>query len=680
MNPELLKYLPDEALAGAIKSPDGQIPGWLAVSVLAQRNSVRASAPQPAPQITVADDVVGQALRSGGIQSGIQSGPIQAPLRPAGGIMAGPSSQPVQHMASGGQVKASAQDVLGGLGLLPDIAPLDASKYQTKYEAPAQTSLDDARAAVKPIYGDSPDYAGSLAEIDKLKSRLKPSGLGDYLQNLGAGIAANAGTPLAAGNAMAFANDRARIKDQQNLEDAKQLIGLKTNIQNSQQGRQERIAGAIQQYKHVNDQIADNQARMKLEVAKGNAEEAAKIDTHNQGLQQKRSELLQDGIKDISNPIFAGAMLTAAKQKGDTAAQSFLQDAIATTNKQQLGQKQAESDIEEGRQMKVAAAQKQASLANTFAEKALEHKYKMIESGMLDENGKPSSGNGITLQGVDGKPVIAHPEFGSKEWSEPAAGLKGTDPNNRLDAAAVHWILTNEVPFKGQGAAMTNMAMQRRASEILATNNIKPEELTPIRAQYAANSKTLKDLTGKSQNLQMSEDRIDSQIPNLENAVKRNSYSNIPIVDAPVNWLASKFGGTGKVDRESAINPVVSEYANFMGGGNKGATDAAREHAMQLLPGDSNPKQAAAAAANLKREMEAQAGSGHHAVSAQSQRTRLSNIVGAIRSSNPDYGVNVPGFIEGGKRITADAGPKTGDVQKHEGHDYKFDGSKWVRQ
>lgn len=685
----MIQGLPDEELASAVKNPSGVIPGWLALATLQQRNTLRQSAPVAPPQGTVADNVVGQALRSAGFhpqgqEIPSQQQPQQPTQQPPQG--AGIMSQQPQGMARGGIVRmadggstGSYADLLQQAGILAPLSTI--TPQQTTYDPgykPDATDLQGAQAKVAPLYGKGPDYAATLADIDALRKQSEASshvGVGQFLTNLVGGIMGSKGNATQGfGEALSNESTLERNLKQQNIANQQKLITDKASILGQQDERQQKIAGAAEHYQALNAQIADTQARAKLANDSGNADRVEAAQKTNADLAERRSQLLNNAMKSASeNPLYANAIATQLEQQGNKAGAALYRDAA----NQYMKQKQAEADIVSSRQMALEQARAKDERSLQFGKLAQEHKYKMEESGMLNPDGSStttsSAGQAV---GLDGKPMGVSPDYAATASSlgSHMQGLQGLDPNNKLDGPAVYHLLTNDVPFKGQGAVATNRAILNREADIMHANGITGEELAQIRSHYKANVKTVQTLSEKNQQLQMSEHRIDAQIPNMEDAIKRNSPTGYPSIDSGINYIKGFMGGTANIDRESAIVPITSEYGNFMGGGNKGATDASRAEAHKLLPSYSNLAQSRAATANLKKEMEAQSGAGGHAVTAAVERTKLSNILGAIRTNNVDYGVKSEGYG------AAASGPKQGDKQTHNGSQYVFDGSVWKRQ
>lgn len=674
-----VSLLPDEALSHAAQNGAPGIPSWLAAAELQKRNTIRSAAPIQSPQGTVVQNVVSKALQGQGIAQG-------APQPQQSGIGAGvPSQQPPQSLAKGGMVKKyNGQDdsfVTGAenMGLIPQATTISAAPVA--YNPTISPDTGDINANLKTVqgaYGESPDFAGNLKNIDAQQAAGKQDyGVGKWLTDLVGNILGGKSVSPTNnfGSALAAGEDTGRKVQQQNLENASKSNAQRLQVQTQQQDRQKEIANAAFQYHTTNAQIADSQAREQLAAAQGNQRAQQEAQEQTAQLADRRSQSIQSLAKSFASPDEAMALSNLYAAKGDQKNADLYKAAADEV----LKRKSAESDIAQ----KKALALQNNEFANQKSLKGIEHGFKMKELfpfGVPDQDPNQPVGSGgtksiTTPTGMQVQLATAAPHE--------MEGLKGLDPSNQFDGPAVHWIMTNDPAAKGQGFAQYNMATINRAKQIMQANGITPEERESMIQAYKSNQKTLSELALKNQNLQMSEHRIDAQLPNMTKVIGGTDYG-APVLTGPINHataLLGNFAGkrsTNEVNRDSAINPIVTEYANFMGGGNKGATDAATQHARELLPQTATPDMASAAVENLKNEMRAQSGAGNDAVSKATQRTRASNILGSIRNNNPDFGITQSDSVKSSKSVSSsqiqDIAKKNGVSEKEVEEEYKKKG------
>src|ERR1700727_2190721 len=284
MNHGIADGLSDQELTQAIQG-QGAIPGWQALSVLNQRQQMRAGAPVAPPTQSIAQGIISKALSQAGLgqqpqqpqapQSGIAA---QSPQQPQGGITA----QAPQSFAKGGILalaggttpdNQSQQDLYSQYKPQFQTVTPQTVQYNPSY-TPDATSLAQSQAQIAPLYGQDPDYDGQQAQAKQAnqQSQAPLNGVGRTLTNLVGNIAAHPGNPYAGWGAGLLANQDQNDKlREQNFSNTLKTVEQTSKITDDQQRRAQAMASTVESYAAHQQGLADSQAQMKMAADTHNA-------------------------------------------------------------------------------------------------------------------------------------------------------------------------------------------------------------------------------------------------------------------------------------------------------------------------------------------------------------------------------------------------------------------------
>ncbi len=360
-DPGIVKGLSDTELAQAVQG-QGSAPGWLCLAELQKRNKLRSSAPVQAPQGTVAQSVVRQALGQAGVQMPAQASPTQ----PQSGIgaqspmqqpQAGIAAQPQQSLAKGGIV----QKFDDGGYYTPNFQQVTPQTVKPQFTyTPTATDIQSAQAQIAPMYGDQPNYQAMTNQLQAANTQAQApmNSVGRTITNLIGNIAANPGNPYQGWGKGLLANQDQNDKlRQENFANSLKTVEGTSKITDDQQRRAQAMAATTASYAEHQQQLADSQAQMKMAADTHNAQMAQQATEANnrnsQAVAQDRIEL----AKNEGDPQTVLGMLSDAQKRGDQPAVQALSAHLAELNKQRQTQLQQASSIQEAARMREQAAE-----------------------------------------------------------------------------------------------------------------------------------------------------------------------------------------------------------------------------------------------------------------------------------------------------------------------------------
>ncbi len=521
MNHGVADGLSDAELAQAVQG-NGSIPGYIALSILDQRQKIRAGAPVQAPTQSIAQGIVSKALSQAGLgqpqqpQSGITAQSPQQSPQP-GGITAQPQSFAkggILSLASGGDVNSQ---------YIPQFQTVTPQtvQYNPGY-TPDATTLAQSQQQINPLYGQSPDYAGQQDQIQQAntQSQAPLNGVGRTLTNLIGNIASSPGNPYAGWGKGLIANQDQNDKlRQQNFGNTLKTVEQTGKITDDQQRRAQAMASTVESYAAHQQGLADSQAQMRMAA-----------DTHNATAFQQAQEAnnrntqasAQDNIeltKNMGDPAFVASALGKAQANGDTKTVAALSPVLANLNKQRQLQEQQSSDITHTARMEELRQQEGAAAALENQREAAEQKRAELQYGSGDPGALKAMVDQIT------------------QYRAPLSRF-----------------MTSRLP-QGQ--------KEQLASAVDAASGGKYSEDTYKAIQNLNNDKSI-----------ASSDTAIKHMGMLSDYFKAQDNGNVQLLNKARNALNTEFGGNAASNIEGLKNNVADEISQGYGQNNVSSHDA----------------------------------------------------------------------------------------------------------
>lgn len=213
-------------------------------------------------------------------------------------------------------------------------------------------------------------------------------------------------------------------------------------------------------------------------------------------------------------------------------------------------------------------------------------------------------------------------------------------------------------------------AVKRRVPELAAEYGLQPSDIGTTRAQSAALSSTMKDLTKRAEAVELFSSKVDKDMKTFDGLLDKASTGSPLLISKPINYLRRQFSDPDLAQLDLAAKQVGAEYERLITGGTLSVAQlhaGASEDAKKLINGDMPPDQARAVMKVMRQEMQNAKDAAHES---QSRITEQMRALGGPRK--PGAGVG-------------DARPKppaVGDVLQG----YKFKGgdpskqSNWEKQ
>lgn len=230
--------------------------------------------------------------------------------------------------------------------------------------------------------------------------------------------------------------------------------------------------------------------------------------------------------------------------------------------------------------------------------------------------------------------------------------LMGTMPGGRGAAGAV-------------GAKKGMMLISQRTG-------LDPMTLQSYFVSNKAAGKQLAETIQRSGAIQRLNNTIDAHGKVLEDVAKTVQDSGSPFLNKPIREWSRAAAGSPEYKRfQIAINALQREYAYLTAGGAQSRamlpvnTTSTMEH---MLSGDSTLAEVGAAVDQIRIEARKEQ---------EAMKKTQGDIIGEMQGNPVGRAVNPNGPPAAG---ATRAGPKVGDVQPHNGDDYRFDGTQWVKQ
>ena len=440
--------LSDSELAQAVQG-NGAVPGWIALATLQQRNNLRSSAPVQAPQSTVAQGIVSKALGQAGVnpqqqqpmQGGITSQP--QPQQAQGGITAQPQSFAkggILALAGGTTSQNQSQQDSSSYYIPQFIQPVAATvdPYNPTIK-PTATDLQSAQQQIAPMYGQQPDYAGQVDQIQQAnrQSQQPLGGVGRTLTNLIGNIAANPGNPYAGWGKGLLANQDENDKlRQQNFANTLKSAEDTSKITEDQQRRAQAMANTVASFTEHQQSLAQAQDQLKMGVQMHNA---TAVQEANKEQNNQIANIAQDKLKlaeNEGNPATVQGMIEDAERRNDKPAVQLLSSHLATLNAQRQTQEQQKSDVDQKREMAVQAQNQAFEMKKQAQSEAFEmgkqKQAQQFQSGLTNGTaGSPPIGQRFGdpdfMAGVARGEIAINPR--DKDYKQISDQIKVLDPS-----------------------------------------------------------------------------------------------------------------------------------------------------------------------------------------------------------------------------------------------------------
>ncbi len=202
-------------------------------------------------------------------------------------------------------------------------------------------------------------------------------------------------------------------------------------------------------------------------------------------------------------------------------------------------------------------------------------------------------------------------------------------------------------------------AVKRRVPELAKEMGLQPQDIGTVRAQKAALDKTLKELTVRSEAIELFASKVEKDMKTFDALLDKASAGVPTILSRPINVLRREFSSPELAQLDLAAKQVATEYERLITGGALSIAQlhvGAQEDARKLINGDMTPKQARAVMETMNAEMQNARAAAHES------RKRVSDQMRNLGTGAPDTGGAAPaaagkpappavGTVKGGYRF-----------------------------
>lgn len=182
-------------------------------------------------------------------------------------------------------------------------------------------------------------------------------------------------------------------------------------------------------------------------------------------------------------------------------------------------------------------------------------------------------------------------------------------------------------------------AVKRRVPELAKEMGLQPQDIGTVRAQKAALDKTLKELTVRSEAIELFASKVEKDMKTFDALLDKASLGIPTIVSRPINVLRREFSSPELAQLDLAAKQVATEYERLITGGALSIAQlhvGAQEDARKLINGDMTPKQARAVMETMNAEMQNARAAAHES------RKRVSDQMRNLGTGAPDTGGAAP--------------------------------------
>jgi len=236
-----------------------------------------------------------------------------------------------------------------------------------------------------------------------------------------------------------------------------------------------------------------------------------------------------------------------------------------------------------------------------------------------------STGSSPVLGGVEAPPLTKETE--QKVVDFWAAAVIGGDRDWQIGLAR---------STKGSNLVA---AVKSRVPVLAGELGLTPQDIGTVRAQKAALDKTLKELTVRSEAIELFASKVEKDMKTFDALLDKASLGIPTIVSRPINVLRREFSSPELAQLDLAAKQVATEYERLITGGALSIAQlhvGAQEDARKLINGDMTPKQARAVMETMNAEMQNARAAAHES------RKRVSDQMRNLGTGAPDTGGAAP--------------------------------------
>lgn len=260
---------------------------------------------------------------------------------------------------------------------------------------------------------------------------------------------------------------------------------------------------------------------------------------------------------------------------------------------------------------------------------------------------------------------VAAPKAGSGKAGTGSAALGGAPAPADTSAKAVDFwsraVIAGDKDWQaGLSRSKTGTALieavKRRIPEMAREMGLDPQDIGTARAQSAALGATMKDLTKRSEAVDLFASKVEKDMKTFDNALTKAGSDSPLLINKPINALRRQFSDSDLAQLDLAAKQVGQEYERLITGGTLSVAQlhsGASEDAKKLINGDMPPKQARAVMDIMRTEMQNARDAAHEST------TRIADKMRNLGRGNGPAAGPAPGSgITGNASVAPAAGPK----------------------
>ncbi len=160
---------------------------------------------------------------------------------------------------------------------------------------------------------------------------------------------------------------------------------------------------------------------------------------------------------------------------------------------------------------------------------------------------------------------------------------------------------------RGKSGSALIEAVKRRVPAMAAEMGLDPQDIGTARAQNAALGATMKDLTKRSEAVDLFASKVEKDMKTFDAALTKAGSDSPLLINKPINALRRQFSDSDLAQLDLAAKQVGTEYERLITGGTLSVAQlhaGASEDAKKLINGDMPPKQARAVMETMRVEMQ----------------------------------------------------------------------------
>lgn len=196
------------------------------------------------------------------------------------------------------------------------------------------------------------------------------------------------------------------------------------------------------------------------------------------------------------------------------------------------------------------------------------------------------------------------------------------------------------------GAALIE-AVKRRVPEMAGEMGLDPQDIGTARAQNAALGATMKDLTKRSEAVDLFASKVEKDMKTFDTMLTKAGSDSPLLINKPLNILRRQFSDSDLAQLDLAAKQVGTEYERLITGGTLSVAQlhsGASEDAKKLINGDMPPKQARAVMEIMRTEMQNARDAAHESTTRIADKMRnLGRGSGPAAGPAPVAGTGIQG-------------------------------------